>query len=135
MQGMHPPLPGDGPHIPFQPAARYPDPAVESLHPSFAALRLYSASVEQLASGCRWAEGPVWLGDTRALVWSDSFGYQGAHQDFASLWQTLRVELAARVPAGRIQALDQALQRAASSRSADDGRRLYQAVWALRQAG
>ena len=71
----------------------------------------------------------------RALVWGDSFGYQGAHQDFASLWQTLRGELAARVPAGRIQALDQALQRTARSRSADDGRRLYQAVWALRQPG
>lgn len=71
----------------------------------------------------------------RALVWSDAFGYQGAHQDFDSLWQTLRVELAARVPAGRIQALDQALQRAASSRTAENGRRLYQAVRALQQAG
>lgn len=71
----------------------------------------------------------------RALVWNDSFGFQGAHQDFASLWQTLRVELAARAPAGRIQALDQALQRAARSRSTNNGRRLYEAVWALQQAG
>lgn len=33
----------DGPHIPFTPNARYPDPAVETLHPSFGALRLFSA--------------------------------------------------------------------------------------------
>lgn len=71
----------------------------------------------------------------RALLWNDSIGYQGAHQDFGSLWQTLRLELAASVPAGRIQALDQALQRAARSRSADDGKRLYEAVRTLRQAG
>ena len=62
---------GDGPCMPFQAAARYPDPAVESLHPSFAALRLTSASVEQLASGCRWSEGPVWFADHRCLLWSD----------------------------------------------------------------
>ena len=68
---MHTPLPGDGPHIPFQTAARYPDPAVELLHPSFAALRLYSASIEQLASGCRWAEGPQWFADHGCLLWSD----------------------------------------------------------------
>ncbi len=30
-----------------------------------------SAKVEQLATGCRWAEGPVWFGDTRMLLWSD----------------------------------------------------------------
>lgn len=61
----------DGPHIPFTPNARYPDPAVETLHPSFGALRLFSASVEQLASGCRWAEGPQWFADHRCLLWSD----------------------------------------------------------------
>ena len=61
----------EGPRIPFTPNARYPDPAVEALHPSFTALRLYSASVEQLASGCRWAEGPQWFGDHRCLLWSD----------------------------------------------------------------
>ena len=68
---MHTLLPGYGPHIPFQTAARYPDPAVELLHPSFAALRLYSASIEQLASGCRWAEGPQWFADHGCLLWSD----------------------------------------------------------------
>jgi gluconolactonase len=57
--------------VPFNPAARYPDPAVEVLHDSFAALRLYSASVEQLATGLRWAEGPQWFGDGRYLLVSD----------------------------------------------------------------
>jgi gluconolactonase len=60
-----------GPHIAFATNARYPDPAVQVLHERFAALRIYSASVEQLASGCRWSEGPVWFGDHRCLLWSD----------------------------------------------------------------
>lgn len=60
-----------GPQIPFTPAARYPDPAVEILHDSFATLRVMSSSVEQLASGCRWSEGPQWFGDHRCLLWSD----------------------------------------------------------------
>ena len=57
--------------VPYTPNARYPDPAIEILHDSFLALRVYSASVEQLAGGCRWAEGPVWFGDLRCLIWSD----------------------------------------------------------------
>lgn len=60
-----------GPAMPFAPSTRYPDPAIEILHPSFAALRVYSSGVEQIASGCRWAEGPLWLGDHRCLLWSD----------------------------------------------------------------
>ena len=55
----------------FTPNARYPDPAVEILDDAFRELRLYSASVEQLFTGCRWAEGPVWLGDGRYLLFSD----------------------------------------------------------------
>jgi len=57
--------------VSFAPNPRYPDPAVEVLDPSFLALRLYSASVEQLFTGCRWAEGPVWFGDGRYLLFSD----------------------------------------------------------------
>jgi gluconolactonase len=53
------------------PLSRYPDPAVEVLDPSFLKLRLFNASVEQLASGTRWGEGPVWFGDGRFLLWSD----------------------------------------------------------------
>lgn len=56
---------------PFTPAPRYPDPAVEVLDERFRALRLFSASVERLATGLRWAEGPVWFGDGRYLLVSD----------------------------------------------------------------
>jgi gluconolactonase len=55
----------------FTAALRYPDPAVEVLDEAFLDLRLYSASVEQLATGFRWAEGPVWFGDGRYLLFSD----------------------------------------------------------------
>ena len=55
----------------FKPNQRYPDPAVEILDPSFAKYRIFSASVEQLSSDMRWAEGPVWIGDGRYLLVSD----------------------------------------------------------------
>jgi gluconolactonase len=50
---------------------RYPDPAVEIVEPNFAKYRIFNASVERLASHCRWCEGPVWFGDGRYLLWSD----------------------------------------------------------------
>ena len=62
---------GSAPVVPFVPASRLPDPAVELLAPSFAALRLYGGTVEQLVTGLRWAEGPVWLADHRCLLVSD----------------------------------------------------------------
>ncbi len=55
----------------WQPATFYPDPAVQSLHPSFDRYRLNLAAVERLATGLRWAEGPVWFGDARHLLVSD----------------------------------------------------------------
>jgi gluconolactonase len=55
----------------FDPSTRYPDPAIAVLDPAFLALRVFSASVEQLATGLRWAEGPVWFGDGRYLLVSD----------------------------------------------------------------
>ena len=55
----------------FNPSLRYPDPAIEVLDNTFHELRLFSASVERLHTGCRWAEGPVWFGDGRYLLWSD----------------------------------------------------------------
>ncbi len=55
----------------WQPSPRYPDPSVVIVDPSFERYRLVLAKVERLATGMRWSEGPVWLGDTRALVWSD----------------------------------------------------------------
>ena len=57
--------------VEFTPNARYPDPSVQVLDPSYAHLRLFSASVERLATGLRWAEGPVWFGDGRYLLFSD----------------------------------------------------------------
>jgi gluconolactonase len=55
----------------WEPNLRYPDPSVASLAPAFDRLRLALASVERLATGCRWSEGPVWFGDGRFLLWSD----------------------------------------------------------------
>ena len=49
----------------WQPSERYPDPAIQVLDPRFARYRLPLAAVERLATGCRWAEGPVWFGDGR----------------------------------------------------------------------
>jgi gluconolactonase len=50
---------------------RYPDAAVQIVDPSFAKYRVNNAAVERLATGFRWAEGPVWFGDGRYLLWSD----------------------------------------------------------------
>ena len=61
----------DHPDLHWQPAGRYPDPRIEVLDPRFDRLRVRSARVERLATGMRWAEGPVWFGDHRVLLWSD----------------------------------------------------------------
>ncbi len=50
---------------------RYPDPAVEVIDPRFRQYILGSSALERLWTGARWAEGPVWFGDTRSLIWSD----------------------------------------------------------------
>jgi len=50
---------------------RYPDPAIETLDPRFDKYCLGNAAVERLHTGTRWAEGPVWFGDGRYLLWSD----------------------------------------------------------------
>jgi gluconolactonase len=55
----------------FKPSQRYPDPSVQILDPGFARYRLFSSSVVQLATGFHWAEGPVWFGDGRYLLFSD----------------------------------------------------------------
>ena len=49
----------------------YPDPAVEIVDQRFAKYRVQSAAVERLYTGTRWAEGPVWFGDGRYLLFSD----------------------------------------------------------------
>jgi len=55
----------------FQPQQRYPDPSVQVLDPEFSRYRIYDSSVEQIATGFRWTEGPVWFGDGRYLLFSD----------------------------------------------------------------
>ena len=49
----------------------YPDPAVEVVDPRFARYKVNNAAVERLYTGTRWAEGPVWFGDGRYLLFSD----------------------------------------------------------------
>lgn len=43
----------------------------EICDPLFATYVLHNAPVEKLATGFRWTEGPVWLGDAGALLFSD----------------------------------------------------------------
>ena len=55
----------------WQPAGRFPDPAIRILDERFRDYVVVLAKVERLASGCRWSEGPTWFGDQRTLIWSD----------------------------------------------------------------
>jgi gluconolactonase len=56
----------------WQPSERVPDAAVQEVDASFARYRLPLAKVERLATGItRWAEGPVYFGDQRCVIWSD----------------------------------------------------------------
>jgi gluconolactonase len=59
------------PTFAWEPSPRYPDPLVQVIDPSFAKYKLNLAKVERIATGMRWAEGPVWFGDGRYLLWSD----------------------------------------------------------------
>jgi gluconolactonase len=52
------------------PDTRYPDPRVERLDPRFA-YRQGNAAIERIATGFRWAEGPVYFRDGGFLVFSD----------------------------------------------------------------
>src|SRR3954453_9198043 len=55
----------------WQPATYYPDPAIHAVDPRFEKYWLKLSAVERLATGLRWAEGPVWVGDGRYLLCSD----------------------------------------------------------------
>ena len=50
---------------------RYPDPWIEVVEQKFSEYLVDMASVERIHLGTRWAEGPVWFGDGRYLLWSD----------------------------------------------------------------
>jgi gluconolactonase len=45
--------------------------ALEIRHPRFAHYVLGNAPLEELASGFRWVEGPVWMGDAGCLLFQD----------------------------------------------------------------
>jgi gluconolactonase len=61
----------DQAQLPLGPLAgmRYPDPRVEKLDKRFP--RQGNAGVERIATGFRWAEGPVYFRDGGYLLWSD----------------------------------------------------------------
>jgi len=59
------------PRAGWQPATYYPDPAIHALDPRFEKYWLKLSAVERIATGMRWAEGPVWFGDGRYLLCSD----------------------------------------------------------------
>ncbi len=52
-------------------APRYPDPAIVAFDQRFEKYWIKLSAVERIATGCRWAEGPVYVGDGRYLLWSD----------------------------------------------------------------
>lgn len=52
------------------PGTRYPDPRVEALDRRFV-YKQGNAAIERVATGFRWAEGPVWFGDAGHLIFSD----------------------------------------------------------------
>ena len=56
---------------PWQASTAYPDERFRAFEPGFARFQIMNSAVEKLAGGCMWSEGPVWLGDQRALLWSD----------------------------------------------------------------
>lgn len=55
----------------FKANQRYPDPAVQILDPSFVKYRIYSSTLEQVATGMRWCEGPVYFPEEACLLFSD----------------------------------------------------------------
>ena len=52
----------------FTPNQRYPDPAVQVLDPAFLKYRIYSSTLEQVATGMRWAEGPAYFPEDGGYV-------------------------------------------------------------------
>ena len=52
------------------PGTRYPDPRVEAIDKRFR-FKVGNAAIERIASGFRWAEGPVYFRDGGYLLWSD----------------------------------------------------------------
>src|SRR6185369_730009 len=57
--------------IEWKASQRYPDPAIVVIDEAFNKYRMPLTKVERLYTGSKWAEGPVWFGDQRCLLWSD----------------------------------------------------------------
>ena len=55
----------------WQPSPFYPDPGYQVFDPRFRRYLETLGSIERLATGLRWGEGPVWFGDANCLLWSD----------------------------------------------------------------
>ena len=56
----------------WQPSPRFPDSSITAIDDSFKKYHMALTRVERLAAGLtRWAEGPVWFGEQRQLIWSD----------------------------------------------------------------
>jgi gluconolactonase len=53
------------------PQKRYPDSAIVIIEKRFEKYCQFNAAIERLWTGARWAEGPVWFGDGRFLLFSD----------------------------------------------------------------
>ncbi|MBN2862500.1 MAG: SMP-30/gluconolactonase/LRE family protein [Bacteroidales bacterium] len=53
------------------PQKRYPDSSIEVIDKRFEKYFQWNAAIECLWTGARWAEGPVWFGDGRYLLFSD----------------------------------------------------------------
>src|SRR6478735_7854101 len=52
------------------PGTRYPDPRIEALDARFK-YKIGNTYIERIATGFRWAEGPVYFRDGGYLLWSD----------------------------------------------------------------
>ena len=68
---FHPLARAEAPNQTQKTPVLYPDPAVEVIDQRFAKYKVGNAAVERLYTGTRWAEGPVWFGDGRYLLFSD----------------------------------------------------------------
>lgn len=54
-----------------EPQKQYPDPDIQIIDKRFGKYILFNAAIERLWTGARWAEGPVWFGDGKFLLFSD----------------------------------------------------------------
>lgn len=73
----------------WESSSRYPDPNIVALHPSFTKYMIAHSAIERLYAGTRHAEGPVWFGLARCLLWSD------VPNDRILRWDELTGEVAA----------------------------------------